>query len=298
MYLYFGIVKNYLPEKGFGFLTHPIGLGPDFDVFFHISNVKKHKEITAENLSNYESSYKICFWYISEKTYKGEQLKKILSPSEVFNLQQENSADFVNKIGIIWKNIEKPVPFWLSEVTIGLLGTDGNEELKSEREILIRKKHVEQEKNHEAQERLRKIEEEKAKLELEKREEERRNYEKKIAEERIKFEEERKLQKEKEEQLQKTKEEEFELLVAEMKSKGFTQSAEVSNYIVRCRLGDKYQNISGILEMTNGGETWDFNGGFPPRIYAMLCERLHLGNKGTDAKVVGFTSFKDLKNKT
>ena len=50
MYLYFGIVKNYLPEKGFGFLTHPIGLGPDFDVFFHISNVKKHKEIKAENL--------------------------------------------------------------------------------------------------------------------------------------------------------------------------------------------------------------------------------------------------------
>ena len=74
-------------------------------------------------------------------------------------------------------------------------------------------------------------------------------------------------------------------------------SAQVSNYIIRNRLGDKYQNISGVLEMQNSNSSWKFNGGFPPKIYAMLCERLNLGNKGTDSKVSGFTSFKDLKDR-
>lgn len=87
---------------------------------------------------------------------------------------------------------------------------------------------------------------------------------------------------------------EFELLVAEVQAKGFTRSSEVSNYIVKNRLGDKYQNISGILEMQNSHSTWKFNGGFPPVIYRMLCERLNLGNNETDSKVVGFTSFKVL----
>ncbi len=258
MYLYFGIVKSYLPEKGFGFLTHPLSLGPNYDVFFHITKVERFSIDTAQKLSSYESTDHVCFWYIPETTQKGEQLKKILSPQEVYNLQQEDPSELINKVRSIWSSIEKPIPFWLSEVTIGLLGSNGNDELKSEREALIQKRD----------------------------------------EERKKIEEERKRQKEKEEQLQKIKEEEFELLVAEMQSKGFTQSAQVSNYIVRNRLGDKYQNISGVLEMTNGGTTWNFNGGFPTQIYAKLCERLDLGNKGTNAKVVRFTSYKDLKNKT
>lgn len=88
--------------------------------------------------------------------------------------------------------------------------------------------------------------------------------------------------------------EEFELLVDEMESQDFTMSGQVSNYIISNRLGDKYKHISGILEMENNGSSWKFNGGFPPKIYAMLCERLNLGNKGTEARVVGFTPFKDL----
>lgn len=88
--------------------------------------------------------------------------------------------------------------------------------------------------------------------------------------------------------------EEFELLVAEIESKGFTMSAQVSNHIIRNRLGDKYKHISGVLEMENNDSSWKFNGGFPPTIYAMLCDRLKLGNKGTYSRVVGFTPFKDL----
>jgi hypothetical protein len=90
---------------------------------------------------------------------------------------------------------------------------------------------------------------------------------------------------------------EFELLVDEIQSKGFKRSAEVSNYIIRNKLGNKYQNISGVLVMSNSKDTWKFNGGFPPPIYAKLCIRLNLSNNGSDSTVVSFTSFKDLESK-
>jgi hypothetical protein len=90
---------------------------------------------------------------------------------------------------------------------------------------------------------------------------------------------------------------EFELLVDEIKSKGFIRSAEVSKYIIRKNLANKYQNISGVLVMSNSKATWKFIGGFPPDIYAKLCARLNLSNNGSDSKVVDFTPFKDLNSK-
>lgn len=92
-------------------------------------------------------------------------------------------------------------------------------------------------------------------------------------------------------------EEEFESLVIEMASKGFTKSKQVSRYIVENRLGNKYQNISGVLKMSNGMDTWDFHGGFPPNIYAELCRRLNLTNEVSGAIPGEFVSFKDLNNK-
>ena len=174
MYLYFGIVKNYLPEKGFGFIRHPLSLGPDYDVFFHITNAEKFDNQLHFDFLSYKSGDDICFWYISETTHKGEQLKKILSPDEVFDLQQENSNEFIEKIQGIWKSIEKPLPFWLSKVTIGLLGSNGDAKFRSEREELIRKRNKELEEQRVERERLKKIEEEKARIEREKRAEERR----------------------------------------------------------------------------------------------------------------------------
>jgi len=90
---------------------------------------------------------------------------------------------------------------------------------------------------------------------------------------------------------------EFELLVDEIKSKGFIRSAEVSKYIIKKNLANKYQNISGVLVMSNSKATWKFIGGFPPDIYAKLCARLNLSNNGSDSKVVDFTPFKDLNSK-
>ncbi len=97
---------------------------------------------------------------------------------------------------------------------------------------------------------------------------------------------------------QKTQEEieekEFEQLVSEMRSLGLTESKMVSWYITNNRLGHKYKNISGIVKMEQDGTSWEFKGGFPPKIYARLCEELGLRNQGTRARVIGFKPFKDL----
>lgn len=88
---------------------------------------------------------------------------------------------------------------------------------------------------------------------------------------------------------------EFEKLIAEIRPLGFTHSSQVSSYIMENKLGYKYKNISGIIEMELEGRTWQFKGGFPPKIYAQICSELGLGNRGSHARVVGFSSFKKLK---
>ncbi len=128
------------------------------------------------------------------------------------------------------------------------------------------------------------------KKEHEKRVEERKNYIEKIEKPRNKSFKIWKPRNEKEEA-------EFISLVAEFEGKGYTKSAQVSKYIVENRLGNKYQNISGVLEMTKNGETWDFHGGFPPNVYAALCRCLNLGNNESGAKPGKFVPYKDLNNK-
>lgn len=95
--------------------------------------------------------------------------------------------------------------------------------------------------------------------------------------------------------LNKVEEDEFRLLVAEVVAQGLTTSGQVSQYIVRKKLGNKYQHISGILEMKKAGDVWDFKGGFPIQIYARLCQELDLEDNGSEAKPGRFIPFKDCK---
>lgn len=320
----------YFPRKGFGFVSHPLNSKSFKDVFFHISNVQKsHKEI-ANKLLSYERGDDIYFWYEVENTRKGEQLKSILEIDNISGLLKLNLVSFTKKVEYMWQDIEKAKPVWLSDVTLDLVGIDKLNELKLERENLKNKRKEEEELRLKEQkrldeerrrqkrqelrekikwlrrerlERIKRLEQER----LERLEREKLEKIKRLERERIERLEQEKLEKikrlerlerEKKLKLQKRQynieEEEFELLVAEVESKGFTMSAEVSHYIIRNRLGNKYKNISGVLEMENSISSWKFNGGFPPKIYARLCERLNLGNKGTDSRVVRFTPFKDL----
>lgn len=89
---------------------------------------------------------------------------------------------------------------------------------------------------------------------------------------------------------------EFKALVEEVSAKGFTESRQVSNYIIANKLGNKYRHISGILELERGEDAWRYHGGFPPHIYARLCDVLGLSQKPSDARVAGFKSFSDLNH--
>ncbi|MEQ9918662.1 hypothetical protein ABRQ01_18525 [Pectobacterium aroidearum] len=90
-------------------------------------------------------------------------------------------------------------------------------------------------------------------------------------------------------------EKEFNELVTELSELGFTHSSEVSEYIVKNNLGAKYKNISGVLQMKKRGDEWSFDGGFPPDIYARLCQKLKLKNKGSQARPGEFTPYKNVK---
>ena len=91
---------------------------------------------------------------------------------------------------------------------------------------------------------------------------------------------------------------EFRELLEEVSAKGFTESRQVSHYIIANKLGSKYRHISGVLEMERGDDAWKYRGGFPPHIYARLCDVLGLNQKTSDAKVAGFKSFRDLNHES
>lgn len=85
---------------------------------------------------------------------------------------------------------------------------------------------------------------------------------------------------------------ELQRLLTDMRQLQFADSGQLSQYIVRHRLGYKYPNISGIVRMREADTEWDFPGGFPPNIYRIICQELGLGDRGTSAIPVGFKSFK------
>jgi cold shock CspA family protein len=257
----FGIVKKYLSDRGFGFVSHTFLSGRQSEVFFHIKNVKRTRADLAEKLAKDESTDSIWFWYNTEITSKGEQVYNILKSNAIHSMDIDNLPTIIEKIEVTWTDVDSTIPAWLQEVTVDLLGIDRAEELSLERDALEKE--------------IRKIEK--------KRQKEIRKVEKK----RPKLLKKKKMQEDIEEK-------EFGQLVAEMQGLGITESKHVSRYIMSNKLGHKYKNISGIVEMEQDGTVWDFKGGFPPKIYARLCSELGLSNQGTRARALGFKAFKDL----
>jgi len=86
-------------------------------------------------------------------------------------------------------------------------------------------------------------------------------------------------------------------LLKDMLPHNFTHSSQLSSYIIENKLGYKYPNISGIVRMANSKREWNFPGGISPGIYAIICDELELGNKGTEAIPIKFTSFKEMQSR-
>ena len=273
MSIEFGFVKRYVLEKGFGFVGRRLSETENNDIFFHISSIKRSSPELSNLLISDQWNSNDHFWYEIEVTNKGQQLRSILDYERLKSLPSEATSPYMKILEGLWLDIKKSLPSWLEKATSDLAGEVGLERFKTKRNMLFHEIEVKKEAARiKAMEELKKANEEK--------------------EEKL-----RKLR-EKEEHENMIKENEFRLLVEEMRPLGFTRSKDVSWYIVNNQLGYKYKHISGVVKMEMDGNTWDFNGGFPQKIYAQLCEELGLHSQHTRAHVVGFDSYKNIYEKS
>lgn len=136
----FGIVKKYFSDRGFGFVTHTFLSGHQSEVFFHIKNVKRTRSDLTEKLDNEESIDTVCFWYETENTSKGEQVRNVLKSEAIHNMDVDNLPSIIDKVEITWNNIDSTIPVWLREVTVDLVGVDRAREIDLERDALERER--------------------------------------------------------------------------------------------------------------------------------------------------------------
>ncbi|MEG4209530.1 hypothetical protein [Microcoleus sp. S13_B4] len=307
----FGSIKGYNPDRGFGFVGHTF-FNPDGKVFFHIKKIRrKHPEL-AQKLDSGEAFETVNFWYEIETTEKGEQVSKLwLNADDIPKSYTNELCGLKQKIESIWKNIGSPKPSWLDIVTRELVGVARRHELSVERDNLKSQLRAAKDERRREAEAL--LPNEIARL---------------IANNRLK-----KTKADESEQQKNESEppkhdpppppkhdpppppkhdpppppkpdpppndpnDELKQLLAEMRPLKFKNSKELSAYIVKHKLGYRYPNISGIVIMEDGGKEWPFSGGFPPKIYKIICEKLGLVNQGTSARATKFTSYQQLLNR-
>jgi cold shock CspA family protein len=257
----FGKVERYFEDRGFGFVSHTFADAAPKEVFFHIKTIKRTHPELAQALDSQSSDDHLYFWHEFGTSQKGQQVLSILDLTTIRKEHADEVSACIDLIESGWMNVETPLLESIRRATFDLLAPDDAYQFAERRGIL----EAEQKRKNEEMQRA-----EAARLE-------------EIANQKAVQE--------------KAEEEEFRQLVAEMSAQGFTHSRQVSAYIVQHSLGYKYQHISGILQMEMGGDVWNFNGGFPPKIYARLCEELGLGNQGSGARPLAFTSYKDIIEK-
>ena len=261
----FGKVSNYIGERGFGFVRGLLA-GDSSEVFFHIRAVREADQQLASRLKDDSLLDGIYFWFEVATTPKGKQVKAVMTQDQIRRDAIANGSHLIKEVESIWQNVKRQKAPWLDGVTLVLSGRERLNELIAERERLEDAERRTQELARQALETRRAIEEMNRQARLEAKQ----------AQEKI-------------------EEAEFQELVAEMIQLGLTHSSQVSNHIVTHRLGHKYRNISGVLQMELNGTVWNFNGGFPPKIYARLCDALGLSNQGTRARPIAFESFDSIE---
>lgn len=288
----FGRVGRYVEDKGFGFVSQSFHSQYEDDVFFHIKTIKRsHPEIAKrldnggyiedsgdDNVKSFSNA--VCFWYKVNKTSKGMQVKSVI---DINDLSDNEVKTLCEKIEGIWKD-QKNISNSLIHASEDLLGVDRTNELKNKK------------KDHEIEEQeiyLKNLKEESA---LRKNGSEPKML---IDGNLIKGEIDFTKQRLRELKGTETKyleliENEYKQIIEEMKPLGFTHSKEVSYYIIENKLGEKYKNISGVIKMEKEGNSWNFKGGFPPKVYKRICEDLDLENEGSNAKAIGFESYSNL----
>lgn len=275
-----GNVLSYSKKDGYGFVARTLRSGHRKKVYFRINSIKRGHPDLAERLDNEWPSRPLRFWYQTEDTDRGEQVLEAIQPEFLRIKASKDLPHLVSRVEKLWLSLDESAPDWLYEVTIDLVGLDRAGQLRSRRAVLQEEKRRTDIQKYEEQAAARRIEELNRKAQQEVEE--------------AKWRAQREIEEEKLKARQRILDNELEQLVSEMKQKNFKTSADLSEYIRNNNLRSKYKNISGVLQMTRGDESWDFEGGISPALYRKLCERLNLGNRQSGATPGSFTPFKDL----
>lgn len=283
-----GKVERYIEDKGFGFITPCFMNDLDLNsIFFHIKTVSTPDVVKSLESEGYLKEP--CFvWYTYTKTPKGYAVTSVLDIKDVRDKASQKNKRWEEHLRTVWGSLKSVKPEWLELATQGVMGQEAVHTLKA---ALAMK---EEEAN-----RLRVIEEQNKLLKAETVSVDAYNE---LLDELTLLKEQVKNVQQERDAIKSTWESalsdqafyELELLVREVKQQRFTQSHEISKYIVKNRLGDKYRHLSGVLEMENDERSWGFDGGVSPKYYAQLCEKLELDNKNTRSWVSKFTPYKDL----
>lgn len=293
MSLALGKVDKYFCDKGFGFVKPVFMSNESVDsIFFHISVIKNKSFANKLKSDDLDDSY--YFWFNFRRGPKGLEVTNTIRESDIAN-EASDSEELTSKIELYWFDITNSMPDWvkLASTSLGLDVEYLNLQRNIKKEEIKKLKIIEDQNKFKEQSTVPKEEYESLETVCCELRSELRVIKNKLADVTYEY----KQAKDKWEcALNDPSIFEFELLVKEIENLDVkvTKSHEVSRYIVDNRLGDKYQNLAGELEMESDSSQWKFDGGIDPKYYKELCRRLGLTNKNTFSRVRKFVAYKDI----
>lgn len=128
----FGVVSNYISERGFGFVRGLLP-GNSPEVFFHIKTIKKTDPQLATRISSAPFSGDFHFWFETEVTPKGAQVRVVLSTEQIRQGAITDPTRLIERVESYWRNFGYQKPSWLDDVTSDLVGRNRTDELSLER---------------------------------------------------------------------------------------------------------------------------------------------------------------------
>lgn len=80
------------------------------------------------------------------------------------------------------------------------------------------------------------------------------------------------------------------------KDKNFTHSAQLSDFIVKNNLADRFPNLTGVGLFKKGSDEWNLKGTISPSVYRIICSYLNLQGKDSGSTIHKFTNYESMKN--
>lgn len=80
-------------------------------------------------------------------------------------------------------------------------------------------------------------------------------------------------------------------VIEKLRGAGVNTNTALSRYITDNRLGEQLPETTGIVTMSDGRDTWAFEGGVSPQLYRVLCQELGLTVPKSGAQAKSFDAY-------